>query len=607
MNLRFAWLCFLYLICTCIGAKSQVRYSTSNLHMHNDYAKSIPLLTAFHAGFGSIEADIFLHDGQLLVAHDRKELRSDRNLADMYLRPLTTLIKTRSDSSADKRKLQLLIDLKTPATPTLDTLVSLLKQFPAITNNSDISIVISGNRPAPENFARYPSYIQFDAIPGIHYPAASLERVALYSDNFRRYSKWNGKGIIPAHERMTIDSLIRSIHTSGKKIRFWNAPDFPNAWYQLMQLGVDYINTDHAVESAQFMNTLESRSYDGSGSRHKVSAPGFKSDNLNTKPRNVILLIGDGMGLAQLHAAYAANGGHLHIFEAKQTGLSKTSSADAFITDSAPGATAFSTGTKTNNRAVGVSPSGARIPNLPAILDSIEKMRTAIITTGDITDATPAAWYAANSERDSSAAILDDLLRSHIHLIIGKLGASGRKSLQANTGSYKLVDGIDKLVKQGGAKWIIDDKNAALSIRQGRGDWLASAFDKTVELLTSDERGMLLIIESAQIDHAGHNNSFPDMIEELKDFDRLVGRAMKFADRNENTLVIITGDHETGGLTLLDGNLSNGYVSGHFATNDHTAIPVPVFAYGPRSGLFTGVYENTAIFQKILQALEIKL
>jgi alkaline phosphatase len=105
----------------------------------------------------------------------------------------------------------------------------------------------------------------------------------------------------------------------------------------------------------------------------------------------------------------------------------------------------------------------------------------------------------------------------------------------------------------------------------------------------------------AKIDAGGHYNNMGMVVTELLDFDKAVGQALRYADTHPGTLVIVTADHETGGLTLLDGDLQKGYVSGHFSTEDHTAISVPVFAYGPQSGLFTGFYNNTQIFEKILQ------
>jgi alkaline phosphatase len=131
----------------------------------------------------------------------------------------------------------------------------------------------------------------------------------------------------------------------------------------------------------------------------------------------------------------------------------------------------------------------------------------------------------------------------------------------------------------------------------GRGDWLQKAFTKTTDILSRNKAGFFLMTEGAQVDYGGHANSLPYVATEVMDFDQVVGKALEFADKNGETLVIVTG-----GLSLLDGNYGKGTVSGQFSSNDHTAIPVPVFAYGPRSALFRGVYENTAIFSKILLA-----
>lgn len=109
--------------------------------------------------------------------------------------------------------------------------------------------------------------------------------------------------------------------------------------------------------------------------------------------------------------------------------------------------------------------------------------------------------------------------------------------------------------------------------------------------------------EGAQIDHGGHKNDVEYVVREMLDFDQLVGKAMEFVDKNPETLLIVTADHETGGLSLIDGSITKGYVQGSFSTNDHTAIPVPVFAYGPGAQNFTGVYQNTEIYTKIMEAL----
>ena len=112
------------------------------------------------------------------------------------------------------------------------------------------------------------------------------------------------------------------------------------------------------------------------------------------------------------------------------------------------------------------------------------------------------------------------------------------------------------------------------------------------------------MVEASRTDIAAHAKDLPNMVADLLDFDEVVGKALKFADNNGETLVVVVGDHETGGLTLVEGNISEAWVLGNYISNDHTAIPASVFAYGPKSGIFTGFYENTEIFNKILQALE---
>ena len=112
--------------------------------------------------------------------------------------------------------------------------------------------------------------------------------------------------------------------------------------------------------------------------------------------------------------------------------------------------------------------------------------------------------------------------------------------------------------------------------------------------------------EGAQIDHGGHANDLPFVVTEQLDFDRVIGEALQFADKDGETLVIVTADHETGGLSLLDASAKNGMVRGNFSTDDHTNIMVPVFAYGPGAANFMGTYKNNEIYSKILKAFSQK-
>jgi alkaline phosphatase len=145
-----------------------------------------------------------------------------------------------------------------------------------------------------------------------------------------------------------------------------------------------------------------------------------------------------------------------------------------------------------------------------------------------------------------------------------------------------------------------------MSKKQGRGDFLERSLKRSLALFSQERNPFFIMLEGAQIDWGGHNNDLEYVVREELDFDKVVGQALKFADENRETLVIVTADHETGGLSLLDGNLKTGFVYGKFSSNDHTAVMVPVFSYGPGSALFTGVYSNTEIFEKIIQLTSLK-
>ena len=171
---------------------------------------------------------------------------------------------------------------------------------------------------------------------------------------------------------------------------------------------------------------------------------------------------------------------------------------------------------------------------------------------------------------------------------------------------FTVVTSVDSVKENENKKWVVIEKKAGLSMLKGRGDWLQKSFTKTVDILSKNNEGFFLMTEGAQVDYGGHANNLPYVATEVMDFDKVVGKALQFADDDGQTLVIVTADHETGGLTLLGGDYSRGFVFGQFATNDHTAIPVPVFAYGPGSQSFRGVYENTELFSKILKAFAIE-
>ena len=235
-----------------------VVYSTANAHSHNDYEQPVPLYTAYYSGFGSIEADIFLINDSLLVAHTPADLNKHRTLENMYLKPLAAFIENnRGYVYADtSRKLQLMIDIKTDAKSTLNKLIALLQQYPVLIRTNSLQIVISGNRPDPTNFASYPSCIWFDGVLDMHYSKEAMTRIAMLSDDLKKYTRWDGNGTIPARELNKLQGLVAYAHQLHKPVRFWGAPDFMDAWYQFIQLHVDFINTDSIKALSAFLKQL---------------------------------------------------------------------------------------------------------------------------------------------------------------------------------------------------------------------------------------------------------------------------------------------------------------------------------------------------------------
>jgi alkaline phosphatase len=230
-------------------------YSVANAHSHNDYENPVPFHTAYNAGFGSIEADIFLQNGELIVAHDTIELKKHRTLEEYYLMPLFYAVqKNNGHAYPDTtRQLQMLIDIKTDSINTLNKLIEILKQIPLLSNNKSIKWVITGNRPASSLFITYPSFILFDGELNKEYSKQSLTKIVMLSDDFKTYSQWEGRGDITASDKSILKKEISKAHDLHKPVRFWDAPDNMNAWKQFMQLKVDYINTDHINELADFL------------------------------------------------------------------------------------------------------------------------------------------------------------------------------------------------------------------------------------------------------------------------------------------------------------------------------------------------------------------
>lgn len=233
--------------------------SSISAHSHNDYEQQRPFSLAYEQGFGSIEADVWLKDGLLCVAHDAKDINKARTLSALYLEPMEQKLReNKGKIYPDKKKqLQLLIDIKSDALSTMDKLVEELGKHPNLIRSRNIRIVISGNRPAPTAYSGYPDFIFFDGRPAETYDKKALKKVGLISESYFKYARWNGKGEITPNERAALLSAVQQAHEKGKPFRFWATPDTEASWRLFMELGVDYINTDKVEGLANFLKTAK--------------------------------------------------------------------------------------------------------------------------------------------------------------------------------------------------------------------------------------------------------------------------------------------------------------------------------------------------------------
>ncbi len=327
------------------------------------------------------------------------------------------------------------------------------------------------------------------------------------------------------------------------------------------------------------------------------------------KPKNIILLIGDGMGVSQVFAGLTANKGHLFLENCKYIGFSKTQSADNYITDSAAGGTALSSGVKTYNGAIGVD---ANKNPVKTILEEANEngLATGLVSTSSITHATPASFIAHQEGRGSYEDIAADFLKTDIDVFIGggldhftkrKDGRNLADELKQK--GYEVETEMNKIkkVKKGKLAGLTADvHNGRVS---ERGDMLPVATETALNILDNNKKGFFLMIEGSQIDWGGHAGSAIYVVEDMLDFDQVIGQTLEFAAKDKETLVIITADHETGGMALIGGSMNDGIVKAAFPTTDHTSVMVPVFAYGPGAQEFIGIMENTDIHAKMKKLL----
>lgn len=326
------------------------------------------------------------------------------------------------------------------------------------------------------------------------------------------------------------------------------------------------------------------------------------------QPKNIIFMIGDGMSLSIMYSAWTANRGQLHIDNCEYVGLCKTNCAECLITDSGAGGTAFAIGHKTNIGYIGVDSEG--IPHKSVLEIAKENnLSVGLSVTCNILDATPAAFVAKINDRSKWDEIANQYVESDIDFVFGggwknfKEAKDGNDLTEKLVGKgFKLPRSIDELenVNDGKVFSLISDNY--LPEPKERGDVLPKATMKAVELLNQNENGFFLMVEGSLIDKQAHKNDLELVMDETFDFDRTVGEVLKWAAEDGETLVVITADHETGGLTLIDGDINTGKIIGNFSTGGHSGVMVPVYSFGPKAEIFSGLMENSDLFYKMIQA-----
>ena len=612
------------------------------LHSHNDYERTAPFWEAYSQHCSSIEADVFWQNDQLLVGHEVAHLTPERNFRAMYVDPIVSMFRQNGGKmwKGSDDTLILMVELKSPTEPTLSEVVKLLGEYPDVfCSDHGVKVVITGNTPGYKDFASYPHWVFFDgdldADLVIRYTPDELTRVGMFSTNFRKFAqKWNGKGRMIDPELDAVNAAIAAAHAAGKPIRFWNAPEGTTTYFTFWKLGVDIINTDKPAVASLFFDDwgnknfiigkhevqagvtgtkkLDKATRDFSGFQNErlqlskripTYTPTYRNDGSSKRIKNVIFLIGDGMGINQVMAGAYANDRDLSLLKIKNIGIQFYNPNDDFIGDSASGGSALATGEVSWTRHISSNKDGSE--EYPALTDYFKGLgkATGVVTLGDVADATPAVFYGHTSERDSTDKITRYWLTSDVDLICG----SGRDYIEDPRG-----DGVDMLsgIKANGYSYLTDaltvDRTAGkvicLDNRMGSYateetlDFLANITRASIDKLSKEsKKGFFLMVEGAKIDYAGHSDCFPASVIEQLGFDLAVAEALRFADSNGETLVVVTADHETGGLTILDGDLETGHVLAVYNSDDHTPTVVPVFAYGPGSREFTGTYINIEI------------
>jgi alkaline phosphatase len=365
--------------------------------------------------------------------------------------------------------------------------------------------------------------------------------------------------------------------------------------------------------------------------------PSLPSTKLPLMPpkaiKNVMIFFGDGMGISQVDATrikYYGLASKLHMELMPIVALVRTYAANNLITDSAASATAYATGWKTNNRMVGMTPDGvARRTIMEAARD--RGMATGLITTGMLTDATPAAFVTHVPHRHAQSGIALQMITSRVNVMVGNMAyffpsndpRSARRDTidvvkQATRSGYMYVE-TEEAWQNVEANYVLghlfddlqDDESYTETKNRSKtnnGPSLANVTRHAINLLERNPVGFFLLVEEEGIDKGGHKNDYPFVVERVKNLDDAVEVGLTYALQTGNTLVLVLSDHETGGMVLFEEDtlgLKEHNAMGWTTTN-HTGQSVPLFAFGPHAENFSGVFDNSDIPVILSRLLELR-
>ena len=321
---------------------------------------------------------------------------------------------------------------------------------------------------------------------------------------------------------------------------------------------------------------------------------------VDNEVRNVIIMIGDGMGLEQVSCAWVLNHGKLNLDHFPNVGLSRTYCTNRLITDSGAGGTALAAGIKTAESHVGTAADSTDVPSVLVKAKELGK-KTGVAVTCHFADATPCDFCCHNEYRYNQ----DDLIADYVTCGVNYLAGGGLEWFTVNrkdgrhitremaAAGYTVALTEDALMQADlPVIGILAPDN--LPIAMERGDLYRRTVARGLDILSreSGDKGFVMMLEGSCIDDWLHGNDIGKAMEELLDFDRTIGDVLEWAAAEGHTLVVVTADHNTGALTLQGGNLEKGTIRVAFGSEGHNGIAVPVYAWGPGSDAFTGIREN---------------